>query len=265
MQARPTISRQSRPLPRAGAMARTAVHEASEAGRATTEGRVAEETLHAAITSALLNGRLRPGTPLRERYLAEEFGVTRGVVRKVLLRLGQEGKLETHANRGAFVPQPSASQIRGAYQARKAVEAGVVSLLATTLTAEQLAKLKAHLRAERAASRRSRRDESVQLAGDFHLLLGDLLGNTELGEIVRRLISRTQMFVALFEPAQASDCAPEEHEQVVDALERRDATAAVAAMLAHLSQVEQRVLARVEVTEPPPVADILRAALRGER
>ncbi len=246
-------------------MTRAAVHAASDVGGATTEGGVAEDSLHAAITSALLNGRLRPGTPLRERYLAEEFGVTRGVVRKVLLRLGQEGKLEMLANRGAFVPQPSGPQVSDAYQARKAVEVGVVSLLAEAITAEQLAKLRVHLRAERAASRRSRRDESVQLAGDFHLLLVDLLGNAELREIVRRLVSRTQMFVALFEPAQASDCAPEEHEPVVNALERRDAAAAVAAMLAHLSQVEQRVLARVEVTEPPPVAEILRAALRGER
>lgn len=263
MQARPTTAPQSRPRPRAGALPRPAIHDASDGAAATTEGRVAEETLYAAITGALLNGRLRPGTPLRERYLAEEFGVTRGVVRKVLLRLGQEGKLEMHANRGAFVPQPSAGQIRDAYQARMAVEAGVVSLLAAAITAEQLAKLKAHLRAERAASRRSQRDESVRLAGDFHLVLADLLGNAELRDIVQRLISRTQMFVALFEPAQASDCAPDEHEPVVNALERRDASAAVAAMLEHLSQVEQRVLARVEVTEPPPVAEILRAALRG--
>lgn len=261
MQARPPP--QPRLPPRAGALPRATPHETSDGVAATMEGRVAAKSLHAAITSALLNGRLRPGTPLRERYLAEEFGVTRGVVRKVLLRLGQEGKLEMHANRGAFVPQPSGDQIRSTYQARKAVEAGVVSLLAATITAEQLAKMKAHLRAERAASRRSRRDESVQLAGDFHLLLVDLLGNAELRDIVRRLISRTQMFVALFEPAQASDCAPDEHEPVVNALERRDASGAVAAMLEHLSLVEQRVLARVEVTEPPPVADILRAALRG--
>lgn len=263
MPVRPTTAPHARPRSRAGALPRAATHDASDGVAATTEGRVAEETLYAAITRALLNGRLRPGTPLRERYLAEEFGVTRGVVRKVLLRLGQEGKLEMHANRGAFVPQPSADQIRDAYQARKAVEAGVVSLLAATITAEQLAKLKAHLRAERAASRRSQRDESVRLAGDFHLVLADLLGNAELRDIVQRLISRTQMFVALFEPTQASDCAPDEHEPVVNALERRDASAAVAAMLDHLSRVEQRVLARADVTEPPPVAEILRAALRG--
>jgi DNA-binding GntR family transcriptional regulator len=224
---------------------------------------VDEETLHAAITRALLNGRLRPGTALRERYLAEEFSVTRGLVRKVLLRLGQEGKLEMHANRGAFVPEPSVEQIRSVYEARKAVEAGVVSLLAASITTQQLAQIKKHLRNERAASRRARRDESVQLAGDFHLVLAQLLGNPVLLEIVERLVGRTQMFVALFESPQFSDCAANEHEPVVEALTRRSPADAAEAMVKHLSLVEQRVLASAQVKEDAPLATILRSALQG--
>lgn len=220
-----------------------------------------EESLYQAIAGSLLKGRLRPGTPLRERYLAEEFGVTRGMVRKVLLRLGQEGKLELHANRGAFVPQPTRAQVLEAYQARKALEAGMLALLARHITATQISRLKAHLQAERTASRQARRDESVRLAGDFHLLVAELLGNAQLREMLELLIARTQMYVALFEPAQASGCAPEEHEPVVAALAKRDVGGAVRAMLDHLTQVEQRVLARI-TEEEPQVADILRSALK---
>lgn len=221
-----------------------------------------EASLYEAIARALLAGQLRPGTALRERYLAEQFGVTRGLVRKVLLRLGHEGKLEIRVNRGAFVPQPSAEQVRQAYGARQAVEAGLLALLATQLQSAQLARLQAHLRSERAASRRQRRDESVKLAGDFHLLLAQVLGNPELIEILGRLVARTQMFVALFEPAQASACAPEEHALVVEALARGDGPAAVAAMLEHLRQVEHRVLTAMGAAGQPEVADILRAALK---
>lgn len=221
-----------------------------------------EEGLYLAISGSLLKGRLRPGTPLRERYLAEEFGVTRGLVRKVLLRLGQEGKLELHANRGAFVPQPTREQVLDAYQARKALEAGMLALLARNITQAQIARLKAHLQAERNASRHARRDESVKLAGDFHLLVAELLGNAQLREMLELLVARTQMYVALFEPAHASGCAAEEHEPVVEALAKRDVSDAIRHMLDHLTQVEQRVLSRISVEEPP-VADILRAALQG--
>ncbi len=224
-------------------------------------GAYTEESLYDAIAASLLKGRLRPGTPLRERYLAEEFGVTRGMVRKVLLRLGREGKLELHANRGAFVPQPTREQVLEAYQARKALEAGMLALLARNITSTQISRLKAHLQAERNASRQARRDESVKLAGDFHLLVAELLGNAQLGKMLELLIARTQMYVALFEPAHSSACAAEEHEPVVAALARRDVAEAVRAMLDHLTQVEQRVLARI-TEEEPRVADILRSALK---
>jgi DNA-binding GntR family transcriptional regulator len=222
-----------------------------------------EDALREAITRALLEGKLRPGTPLRERYLAEAFGVTRGMIRKVLLRLGQEGKLEIHANRGAFVPEPTAEQIRHVYQARKAVEAGILSLLAPTITHAQLQHLRAHVHDEHLASQRARRDESIQLAGDFHVVLAGLLNNQDLSDILRRLVSLTQMFVALFEPAHDSHCAAEEHGPVLDALAQGDAQRAVDAMLEHLSRVEQRVIDQLNVKEPTPVADILRSVLQG--
>lgn len=222
-----------------------------------------EDELHGAITRALLEGRLRPGTPLRERYLAESFAVTRGMVRKVLLRLGQEGKLEMHANRGAFVPEPTAEQIQKVYQTRKAVEAGILCLLAPSITPAQVEHLRAHVVDEQSASQRARRDESIQLAGDFHVVLADLVNNPDLSDMVKRLVSRTQMFVALFEPAQDSHCAAEEHGPVIDALARGDTQRAVDAMLEHLSSVEQRVVAQLDVKPPAPVADILRSVLQG--
>jgi DNA-binding GntR family transcriptional regulator len=221
-----------------------------------------EATLYDAISRALLAGKLAPGTALRERYLAEQFGVTRGAVRKVLLQLGHEGKLEMHANRGAFVPQPSVRDMERIYGARKAVEAGVVALLASCIDDAGLARLRAHVRQERSAARAAAREESVRLAGGFHATLVEMLANPELTEIVQKLVARTQMFVALFESARDSGCAPEEHEAIVAAFERRDSGAAVQAMMQHLAQVEERVKAHVGLKEESPeVGDILRAAI----
>lgn len=83
-----------------------------------------DERVYDAITSALLQGRLVAGAQLVERDLAAAFDCTRGTIRKVLARLGAEGKLTLEANRGAFVPSPSAEDIREVYRARQVVEAG---------------------------------------------------------------------------------------------------------------------------------------------
>jgi DNA-binding GntR family transcriptional regulator len=200
---------------------------------------------------------------LRERQLAEALQLTRGAVRKLLLRLAHEGKLQIFANRGAFVPQPSDADIRQIYEARKAVEAGLAAVLGVRITAPQIGDLRAHVRDERRAQRQGRRDESVKLAGKFHIELVRTLGNAELTGIVQRLVARTQMFVALFEPARESGCAPDEHEAIVEALAAHDAARAAAAMLDHLRRVEARVLEHIADEEPPAVVDILRAALAG--
>ena len=223
--------------------------------------RRAEDAAHEALSKVLLEGKLRPGTPLRERQLAEIFGLTRGAVRKLLLRLSHEGKLEMITNRGSFVPRPTVADVRHVYDARKAVESGLVAVLAPRMTAPQLTHLRSQVHKERQAQRLGQRNESVKLAGGFHIELVQALGNDELTDIVRRLISRTQMFVALFEPAQESGCAPDEHESVIEALASRDPARAMAAMIDHLQRVQARVTRHVDEEPAPPLVDILRSAL----
>ncbi|MBB5504458.1 DNA-binding GntR family transcriptional regulator [Paraburkholderia sp. JPY681] len=110
-----------------------------------------EERIYASITSALLQGRLRPGAQLVERDLAAAFGCTRGALRKVLARLGFEGKLALEANRGAFVPSPSEEDIGQVYRARQIVEAGIVASLCGALSAAHKRRLRAHVRSEEKA------------------------------------------------------------------------------------------------------------------
>ncbi len=231
---------------------------------ATPLARRSEAAVHDALLKALLGGALRPGTALRERHLAEAFGATRGAVRKVLLRLGQEGKLELRPNRGAYVPQPTADDVRRVYELRKVLECGIVGVLAGRIESvgrDRLAALDALLAAEERAQRAGRRDEAVRLAGDFHLVLVDLYDNAELSRSLRALVARTQLFVALFESAEAGACSVEEHDAIVRALRRRDAASAIRAMVGHLDHVEQRVLARMPRSRDTDVGAILRAAM----
>jgi DNA-binding GntR family transcriptional regulator len=139
-----------------------------------------EERVYAAVSKALLSGKLRPGTPLRERALAEALGCTRGAVRKVLARLGSEKRLVLEHNRGAFVPNPSIADMRGIYRARRIVEAGLITTLFGQLAREQVAALRKHVQAEQKAFKEGRREDSIRLAGDFHLLLAQMAGSDEL-------------------------------------------------------------------------------------
>lgn len=201
-----------------------------------------EALVYASINSALLQGKLAPGQQLVERELAAAFGCTRGALRKVLARLGFEGKLVLEPNRGAFVPSPSEEDIRATYRARQVVEAGVAVSLCGALDANMRRKLAAHVRDEKKALREGRVDEAVRLAGQFHLILTELAGGAALVAALAQLVARTELYKALFDPSKATSCAPDEHAQIIAALEAGDQAAALATMREHLAEIEERVV-----------------------
>ena len=225
-----------------------------------------DERVYGAVSKALLSGKLRPGTPLRERALAEALGCTRGAVRKVLARLGMEKRLVLEHNRGAFVPNPSIDDMRGIYRARRIVEAGLVTTLFGNLSREQVASLRKHVQAEQKAFKEGRREDAVRLAGDFHLLLAEMAQSEELLSYIRRLISNTELYKALYDSAEAASCAPREHEQIIEALATgKSLDKALEVALEHLDELEQRVIAGAAAEQEVDLATLLNGGKSGSK
>ena len=85
------------------------------------------------IVDAILAGRLSSGQRLGEQSLAELFGVSRTLVREALARLSARGMVEVSARRGWFVVQPSRDEAEEAFQARVAIETGLLHSLDAAL------------------------------------------------------------------------------------------------------------------------------------
>ena len=56
-----------------------------------------------ALTRAIVDHRLQPGTKLAEQKLADHFGVSRTLVRQALFQLAQNKLIRLEPARGAFV------------------------------------------------------------------------------------------------------------------------------------------------------------------
>jgi len=96
------------------------------------------DRVYEAVYQAVLERRLSPGERLREQELAEQFSVSRTLVRQALQRLAQEQVIELLHNRGARVPIPSLEDAGSVFEARRVVECEVARQLAGRLSAEQL-------------------------------------------------------------------------------------------------------------------------------
>lgn len=74
--------------------------------------------------------QLAPGAKLLERQLAEEFGVSRTLVREALRELEVRGLIARIPNKGAMVSRIDLTQVFEIYEAREALE-GMCARLAT--------------------------------------------------------------------------------------------------------------------------------------
>jgi DNA-binding GntR family transcriptional regulator len=192
-----------------------------------------------AVTEAIVERRLMPGTKLTEQSLGDLFQVSRTVVRQALNQLSRDRLVTLQPARGAFVAEPGIAEARQVFEARQLIEAALVRQLCAQITPAQVASLRAHLKREREAVRRTDVAGRTRLLADFHVLLARLLGNEVLAEVLDDLLKRSSLIALMYQSSHSAEHSQDEHEAIVDALERRDARAAIKLMAQHLGHVEQ--------------------------
>ena len=202
---------------------------AGKTGRSGTQ----DDIVYAHIFEAILEQRLAPGTKLSEEALGEIFGVSRTIIRRALSRLAHEGVVLLRPNRGAVVASPSVEEARQVFMARRLVERAITELAVQHATAEQLAELRQMVNDERDSFSRGDRGAGIRLSGEFHLKLAEAAKNAPL-------ISFQRSLVAQYESGNRSHCSYDEHTQLIDAIEARDAVLAVNLMMHNMDHIDSK-------------------------
>jgi DNA-binding GntR family transcriptional regulator len=197
-----------------------------------------ENRVRHAIVEAVLAHRLPPGTRLVETRLCEAFGVNRSLLRRVFVRLAGEKVIELQHNRGATIAQPGPQEMHQVFEARQLIESGIIRSLGKKATPTTLAAIRSLVAQERAAYLAGEWSNWVRLSGEYHLQVARLLGNTELEDILRSLIARTTLMIALYDSPGSNVCSFDEHIEILDALESGDSEHACRLMSHHLHGAE---------------------------
>jgi DNA-binding GntR family transcriptional regulator len=192
--------------------------------------------VHERIWSAIMDHSLPPETRLVETELCEIFGLGRTRLRQVLQRLAHERVVTLMPNRGATVAKPSVREAREVFAARRVIEASLVESFIKTATRKDIKQLQDHLAREDDAWRGNDRRAILKLSGEFHLLLAEIADNNILLELLRDLISRSSLIIAVYQAPGAAPCPPDAHRELTGALERRD-RGAIKLMTQHLDHV----------------------------
>ena len=192
-----------------------------------------------ALTRAIVDHRLQPGTKLAEQKLADHFGVSRTLVRQALFQLVQKHLVKMEPARGAFVAAPTVEEARQVFQVRRLLEAEMVREFLRKATPAKLKALREHVAQEKAAvAAGSDASERQQLLGDFHVRLAELADNAVLLQILRDLVSRSSLITLMYQRDSFAAHSQEEHVELIKALAAKDEKRAVKLMEEHLLHVE---------------------------
>jgi GntR family transcriptional repressor for pyruvate dehydrogenase complex len=213
------------------------------------------------ITAQLLDGTLPRGTKVPpERVLAEQFGVSRTVIREAVRTLVSKGLMETRGGSGTYVRAPDAAvaaesmslllrlhhgnnpiSYEKIHEVRRVLEVEIAALTAKRATPEAIAALEAAV--ERLRGARHDREAFVSADVAFHAALAAATGN-ELFPVLLNSIADVMAEVRYlgFTVPGAFENAIAFHEQLLAAVRAGDEAAAVRAMKAHLRDSERALL-----------------------
>jgi GntR family transcriptional repressor for pyruvate dehydrogenase complex len=210
------------------------------------------------LTEMVLNGSLTRGVQLpSERILAEQFGVSRTVIREAVRSLTSKGMLEIRAGSGTYVRGPDVAAAaesitlllrlhhgggpiayQKALEIRQVLEIEIAGLAAERATPDDLAALAAELERLRGAEH----DRETFVAADvaFHAALAAATHN-ELFVVVLDSISDVLREVRRlgFETPEGHASAVRYHARLLEAARAGDAAAARRAMTEHLQDAAQ--------------------------
>jgi GntR family transcriptional regulator, transcriptional repressor for pyruvate dehydrogenase complex len=203
------------------------------------------------IRTAIVTGQLGQGDRLPpERELAEQFGVSRVTVRDALRALEAMGLIDVRvgARGGAFVTVPSGAVVgqtmsdmmmmqaitpEDIVEARLIVELGTVTIACARATDEDIALLRE--RCDRGRRALEEKTYTRELSWDFHALLAEVTHNGAVEGLTQSFRSSLSMHpIRTREGARAFERTVEEHERIVEALERRDGPTARRELATHL-------------------------------
>jgi DNA-binding GntR family transcriptional regulator len=194
------------------------------------------------LRDAILDFRLRPGQRLVERELIELMGVSRTTIREVLRELAAEGLVTTIPQRGAIVVNTTAEGAQDLYEVRAALESLAARRFVEHAGDEQLAGLRAAV-AEfgRLAGAPAPDIRAMLQAKDrFYAVLIEGSGNGAIEAVLSSVQARVRALraISLSQPGRPA-AALSELEELLAAIEARDADAAARSAARHLEHAAQ--------------------------
>jgi DNA-binding GntR family transcriptional regulator len=214
-----------------------------------------QDRVYAELRRSLIHGVFATGEVLRILDLAEKLNTSTMPVREALRRLVSENALEALPNRSVRVPPMTRERLDDLARARVMIEGQVTLLAMPHLTGTHFARLRFLTgQCEQAfgTSDPGVIRTATEMNNAFHFTIYREGGSAVLLPLIESLWLQSGPYLqtaTVLHEERSDPAGTHFHWQLIDALERRDATAAVAALTADISRAFNLLSARLDAQE----------------
>jgi len=184
------------------------------------------------LKEVIVKGDLAPGTKLTETEVAKRINVSATPVREAFRRLATEGFIKIEPWKGVRVQDLAEREVIETYQCREALEGYACHLAATNMDAEGIKRLRSLL--ARSKNIKSA-NEVVEINLALHNVILEYARNEKLTGMLglfRNMVMHHRHVTAYIDDRRKQTC--KEHEDIVNALEQKDAAQAEKEMRLHV-------------------------------
>jgi DNA-binding GntR family transcriptional regulator len=207
------------------------------------------QSIYDHLRREIISMQLVPGERLREKNIAEKFGISRTPVREACLLLAEEHLLEVRPQSGTFVAPIRLSRIWDAQFLRIAVEVAAIRKLAASVTPETIIQLQDNLDAQLRAIARGEVDEFYAIDEKFHETILQAAGHGMVWKVINAAKAHMDRVRFMKMPlGRHMEDVFDEHQKIIRALETGLPELAENALYEHLSKLPQVVAGFVEKT-----------------
>ncbi len=205
------------------------------------------EQVRGVLRTSIITGELEPNRLYSVGSVADRLGVSATPVREALADLAHIGLVEIIRNRGFVVSEPTDHDLDEILQLRLMLEVPAIEHVAGRVPPEQIEACRRRVEQGKQAAVKGDLTLFLEADRDFHLRLIATFGNERLVRILEQLRDQTRLY-GLRELA-ANDrllASAQEHETLLDAVERGDAAAARTEIERHLRHTRGSWAGKVE-------------------
>ncbi|MFA6542416.1 MAG: GntR family transcriptional regulator [Bacteroidota bacterium] len=183
------------------------------------------DRIASSIRSAIIHGKLQPGSRLTEQELVSMLGVSRTPLREALLLLDSEGFINVLPRRGAVVSEISLNDVEEIYGAKSILESAAAKLACDTISTETIERLSTITDDMESSANDPKKDDRtlLNLNSEFHQVLSDAAGNKKISQFIKNLRDQTLRYNYIYLSLKSRiDSSISDHRKIIEALKQRN-------------------------------------------